>query len=1022
MRKYVRVASFLAFLMVTGVADAQNQTGQIFGQVTDATKAILPGVMVTISSPAVLQPLTTLTSETGAYRFAEIPIGTYTVKFEVPGFRTVVRENVVIRIGFSAEINAQLEVGAVSETVDVNGAAPVVDVLSTTQSTHLDEDRLRELPTARGAYNLVEESPGVQGPAKDVGGSTNGSQIFFVSRGADGNQTRFYLDGVDLAPAGSYTAFWVDYDTISEAQVTTGGADPAAQTSGMTVNMVSKSGSDILHAAARYYGEDQRFESDNLDPALRKAVSVPGSSAGNPLQHFTEYGGDLGGPVRKSRLWFWAGYGAQVITLGDDKLYTTSGDCAGVGANPLAYSWGTVRRCTQGDVTSIKHLSYKIGWRVFHNNTFTFENSYATKEEPHFMFGPTRAIESTINLSEHYNSHSRGPRFWDAGWTPLWRFNDQEILNDRWLLDVSFLHFGKQNTFGLQGDALQNVQVQQEQSTGQVRASAQYQWLSEPMNTFKIAANHFAPGMWGGNHTMKFGYNWSRFENWGEGYIGGGAQAIFNSGTAAPFSVPLAVNFYRDGIGDAFLYQQSGFFVDTYTRRRLTLNLGIRWDRQTDLERAVDIPASIFQGQIMADGVTPFNWLPAVHFPGANGGVVWNTFAPRLGVTFDLFGTAKTVLKASYGQYYDMRSAGQLAGTYDTVGVPNGNGAPSLSFIQFPWNDANKDGIVQMNEVGTTYRTFGNNYNPANPAGTVSPNSVDPKLKDPRTDEFTAGVSQELAPGFALNATYIYRKYTNFIWKQLNGITSANYSPATFTPSATACPTTTPPLAPTQCSPVTYYVPNVQIPSAYTVANQPDYHRSYNGLEISVQKRMTRRWMFDGSATFQSTRQFWTAAGSYQDPTNIQQQNGAQYAPLQPVASGYPVNVALNARWMTRFGGQYRMPYGISLSAVGDIRQGYPILNTMNIASRPLGAGSVAVLIAPPGTQRFNTLRSLDIRINRSFSFNEKYRLEPSLDIFNLFNSNTIMGQQPNQNSSNANYIGYVLSPRIARAGIRFMF
>src|SRR5438067_274069 len=162
--KYCVALCMSALLGFAVSANAQNQTGQIFGQVTDATKGLLPGVMVTISSPAQLQPVTTITGETGAYRFADIPIGTYSVRFEAPGFRTSVRENVVIRIGFNAEINTQLELAGVSATIEVSGTAPVVDVLSTAESTHLDEARLQELPTARGAYNLVEQAPGVQGP------------------------------------------------------------------------------------------------------------------------------------------------------------------------------------------------------------------------------------------------------------------------------------------------------------------------------------------------------------------------------------------------------------------------------------------------------------------------------------------------------------------------------------------------------------------------------------------------------------------------------------------------------------------------------------------------------------------------------------------------------------------------------------------------------------------------------------------------------------------------------------------
>jgi hypothetical protein len=359
----------------------------------------------------------------------------------------------------------------------------------------------------------------------------------------------------------------------------------------------------------------------------------------------------------------------------------------------------------------------------------------------------------------------------------------------------------------------------------------------------------------------------------------------------------------------------------------------------------------------------------------------------------------------------------------------------------------NKDGLVQINEVNTTsIAAFSTNYQTANPGATTTPNTVDPNIRDPKTRELTFGISQEVGAGFGISATYIWRRYTDFIYKRLNGITSADYVPCTTIPNAASsctvtnpvtgvqttttltaanqtCPTTVAPTAPTQCVPVTYYTPDIPLPSTYTLTNQPDYHVGYNALEIVARKTLARGWFLNASLSFQSTRQYWTAADSYQDPTNIATQNGAQISPALSAGGGFPVSIPVNARWNGKLGGQYRLPWGgIELSGSDDFTQGYPYLSTINVNNRGNAAGSIAVLVAPPGTQRYSAVQNVAMRVDKKFAFHEHWRFTPSLDIYNLFNSNTILGQQPNQNASNANSIFYVLSPRVLRLGFVVAF
>src|SRR5262249_7817437 len=134
MRGAPRRAGFVVCLVLlagASAASAQVSMGEVFGKVTDSSGAVLPGVTVTLSGPALIQAQSTVTVESGAYRFPRIPIGTYSVTFEITGFKKNVREGIIIQAGFNAEIDARLEISTVQETVTVTGESPVVDTRST---------------------------------------------------------------------------------------------------------------------------------------------------------------------------------------------------------------------------------------------------------------------------------------------------------------------------------------------------------------------------------------------------------------------------------------------------------------------------------------------------------------------------------------------------------------------------------------------------------------------------------------------------------------------------------------------------------------------------------------------------------------------------------------------------------------------------------------------------------------------------------------------------------------------------
>ena len=146
MRFKVIVLALVALFATSAIAGAQSQTGEIFGKVTDSSGGVLPGVSVTLSGASLLQPQTAVTSATGTYQFPRLEIGTYTVKFELTGFKTVINEGIKVTVGFSAAVNAQLGISTVQETITVTGESPIVDTKETGTKQTFTNELLQSIP------------------------------------------------------------------------------------------------------------------------------------------------------------------------------------------------------------------------------------------------------------------------------------------------------------------------------------------------------------------------------------------------------------------------------------------------------------------------------------------------------------------------------------------------------------------------------------------------------------------------------------------------------------------------------------------------------------------------------------------------------------------------------------------------------------------------------------------------------------------------------------------------------------
>ncbi len=656
----------VAVFLSAATPSAQVISGEIFGKVTDQTDAVLPGATVTVSGPALIQPMSAVAADSGGYRFPGVPIGTYTISFELPGFSRVVREGIIIQAGRNVELNIKLSLSTVQETVTITGASPVVDTKSTALGVNFGRELLEAIPTARDPWVVIEQTPGLVMAVNNVGGRNSGQMDGYNAFGSGANK-QWSMDGATVTDMASNSApTYYDFEMFEEIQITTGGMDASQETGGVSVNMVTKSGSNQLKGSGRFYVVDKALQSSNAPPE----VVAQGGGAGNPLKNNTEYGVEVGGPIKRDKAWFWGSASNQKVNIGILGFLRAGAPAGSTEIDDL-----------NDDITKINNQSAKLQyqWSTAHKSTFLFQRSDKVRNAR--GASSTTALESTTRQT--------GP-------TEYFNYNHQWVVNDRLVVSGQGLFNGGGFLLDFHSDELATVQVLNNETTGTFRSGT----LSDnhrPTYEARLDGSYFLTNVLGGDHSTKFGLRYRLTPVKAISKTGGGATArIRNNGINE-------VNVTRDGYTSRDTWQWSLYFTDSWKTGRATINWGVRWDRQDDKALAAEIEAN----PILPD------LLPAVVFNGTDAGIVYNDIAPRLGFTFDVFGNTRTVLKASVGRYY----GGGLA-------ISNALSPTGQTTLSYFWNDLNGDLFVQRQEIDFArgFRAAPSaNYDPSNPVRSDDP-------------------------------------------------------------------------------------------------------------------------------------------------------------------------------------------------------------------------------------------------------------------------------------------------------------
>src|SRR5579884_1880156 len=308
---FVTVGVCLVLALSTLPAFSQTLTSNITARAEDATGAVVPGVEVTISSPAMIGgSRKEVTDETGSYRFTLVPPGTYRVTFALPGFKTLNIDGNTVAAGNTITVTGNMQVATTAEEVTVNSQAPTVDLEEATVGVNINTKMMDELPWSRSLVGVSMMTPGVYSTSFDIGNSAFGttSIITATNGGVSRNNNVVTVDGLVWCQS------YMDYGSFEEMNVslTAKGADQ--MNSGISLNTVVKSGGNNFHGNVSAKYQNGSMQSVNVTPELLTEGYSVGS---NKYTHTTDYYGDIGGPILKDKFWFYTaerwGYSGQFI-------------------------------------------------------------------------------------------------------------------------------------------------------------------------------------------------------------------------------------------------------------------------------------------------------------------------------------------------------------------------------------------------------------------------------------------------------------------------------------------------------------------------------------------------------------------------------------------------------------------------------------------------------------------------------------------------------------------------------------
>ncbi len=949
--------ALLAFGVFPPQASAQGPTtGSISGTITDPSGAVVPDAKITVTSPALINPQSILSSGEGTYRFPSLPPGTYAVNVEAAGFALTGRADIPLSAGFSATIDIPMTLAGQTQSVSVTAEVALLDTENTKVTNTFTTAVMNNLPTSRDMWSLAGVAPGMSLNRFDVGGSTMGTQTTYTSYGVSGQQ-RVQMDGVNMTEGNGATSAYTDYSAFEEMQIGTSGNDASMPSPGAQVNFVVKSGGNNFHGDFYQDYERSNWQGTNIS----REQLLKGAGTGTRITGYRDTNGDFGGPIKKDKLWFFTSVRRQYIGT-----TITGYPVNAPGSLPFN--------------TTLDNLTYKVSYQVNATNKISQMLNFERKQQPFRDAANTRYGDAVFKQN-----------------FPQWIGNLEwsSTLSPSAFLNVRLGSWGYNWTDRAYANSVTGVIEPRrvENQTGNIsggyapRGQFRRRFQVEPTFSYTMA-----------NHFMTFGYLYEREVFYLEQLPFKDAQQLtFASAAGQPdFTTPSQITIYSTPSNRTDFMMHNGAYAQDKMKigRRITINFGVRWDAYKqyypDAKIRDDAPyrAFFFQGQALPNGYALPASFPSLAIPGNSNVLSYtHSFAPRVGLAWDLFGNGRTSVKISYGRYYSNPS---------TVISAAVNPTRELS-ATFGWNDLNGDKKFTNNEFGA--------FRSTSAGGALA--TIDPNIKHPYMDDISAFLEHNITHGLIFRGGFVYRKQARD-WANIEIARNTGLYTGTVNFTDPGPDGTTPTVIQVADIPA-----GVTIPASQTQYQSPDWNKTYNrSFEATVTKRMSSNWMI--SASFLGT---W--GGNIRTPAAVHP-NILKYNNFASYDSNFKVYGTYNAKW------------GIVISPMFRYQLGDQIERSLAVTG--LRAGNITIPVSSPSAYRQDNVAIFDTRIEKQLRFKDKYKVGLFFDGFNLNNSNANQTQDSVTGTRTTVVDGKtvtyqrflsptaVISPRIYRIGAKFSF
>jgi hypothetical protein len=967
----VALAMLIAF---PAVARAQSA---MTGTVKDTSGAVLPGVTVEAASDALIEKSkVAVTDGEGRYLITDLRPGNYVVSFSLTGFSSVRREGITLPSEFTMTLNADLRVGALEESITVTGDAPVVDVTTAAHTSVLNREAIDAIPTGRTIQGMGQLIVGINLNLPDTGGARSMQQTYMSTHGMSTANNTVLVDGMmvnGLQGDGAIQSYFNDAMN-QEVSYQTSGIGAETQAGGVRLNMIPREGGNRFSGDFKAAFRPGEWQGSNLTSRHR----ARNLTAGNATDRIIDFTFAQGGPIKRDRLWF---FGSARYYSVDNFIAGTFNDDGSQGV----------------DDQFIKSALLRMTWQITSKSKLSAYFDEVDKYRGHDMqAGDDPETAGTVWYSPAYHTtaakitNTLSSRLLvEVGWSSNLEYYtnnyqpgiEQPRFSQAWYADVA------REEEGIPGYRFTRA--------------ADNQVTQSPARYAMNAAVSYVTG----SHNFKAGFQ----RTWGTFYhtedMNGDLIQKYDSGASGrPWSIPNAVEIQNtplDRFGERLNYDLGIYAQDAWTIKRLTLNLGIRWDALN----AEVLPATTRAGR----------FAPARAFEGIKDLPNWRDWAPRFAMVYDLFGNAKTAVKYSINRYNAARTTG-IADDYN----PLVDDTEELN-----WVDVNGDDIAQ-GQLGCNFGTNGLpgceidvNGLPAN-YGIAALNEYG---RYPRTWNLEHGLElqHELLPRLSVTGSWFHGAFHNLtttINRSYNA--DADYVPATI-------------YDPFSGQPISEHV-YFQRPSARGRATlnldtfDPEREQIYNAFNISFTARPGRGANIFGGFGFE--RELQVNCTAPDNPNNRRfcddRRNDIPFGKTLKVAGSYPLP------WGIIFSGALQSNESPAATTVATTRN---LTITRNVTRYPTncpapcpagqiiapstlqGATTLNVLLVPTRDSRVERITQLDFKVQRTFRFG-RVSVLPTFEVFNVNNSDAIISYQ-SVNALNAQYLApnSIMQPRMIGVG-----